>query len=234
MSGTLNGVAELTVASPAAKCRGHVDIVSDLMISGWVFNPSRTEQRVGVAVNGVPMSTLSAAEYRADVQQAGFGDGRAGFAVMLPADTFREGGFLLEIYEAETRELLVDGVFTLWDGRKQSISPADLEKLTLSQFFDCYYNIRGTNEVGAVSTQISRMVKGLLPIEALSVIYFLVLKRSPDPDAIDRLKRMPQKSHAYGKLAKSLIESDEFQQRHELRSLRERLESFTLPSFRRT
>jgi hypothetical protein len=66
---------------------GSFDQLTPLTILGWARNPDAPERPVDLMIldNGVVIAEVSAGDYRADLEEAGLGDGRHGFSVTIPA-----------------------------------------------------------------------------------------------------------------------------------------------------
>ncbi len=76
---------------------GNLDRVTrDGWVTGWCWDPQRPGRRVGldVLVDGVRVGTTQAANWRADLQQAGIGDGSHGFSYALPYEVLARKGTL--------------------------------------------------------------------------------------------------------------------------------------------
>lgn len=69
-----------------APLTGYLDAVEPGRITGWACNPDALDERVRIAIldNGVVIAELLADRYRADLADAGMGDGRYAFALTLP------------------------------------------------------------------------------------------------------------------------------------------------------
>lgn len=63
-------------------CRWHIDEWSPRRIAGWIDDEGPVAA-LDVAVNGHRVVTLSPTEYRKDLEEAGFGDGRRSFALAI-------------------------------------------------------------------------------------------------------------------------------------------------------
>jgi glycosyltransferase involved in cell wall biosynthesis len=77
----------MTGSRPAAPLSGNVDgVTRDGFVSGWAWDPARPRHRVRleILIDGAPVGSTTAATWRADLQQAGIGDGAHGFAYVLP------------------------------------------------------------------------------------------------------------------------------------------------------
>ena len=60
---------------------GHIDVCGPEVVEGWICWRSRLlySLRVELLIDGISRGVCVADLYRADVQQAGFGDGKCGF-----------------------------------------------------------------------------------------------------------------------------------------------------------
>jgi hypothetical protein len=91
------GLLVLLAALPAysetpapPKPNGWLDVANCSQISGWAWNAEQPSARVEVnlydgSVQGAPLATVTAENYRLDLQQAGIGDGSHGFYLATPA-----------------------------------------------------------------------------------------------------------------------------------------------------
>lgn len=75
--------------------RGSIDVLSHRRIVGWAWDPDAPDVAaiVLIGIAGRVLGRVSAREYREDLAAQGFGTGRCGFALALPADLLspREG-----------------------------------------------------------------------------------------------------------------------------------------------
>jgi len=69
---------------------GYLDGPSGLELGGWVWDPARpgVRLRVEIVIDGVLLRRCTAFNYRADLQDAGIGDGRHAWSVELPPFVF--------------------------------------------------------------------------------------------------------------------------------------------------
>ena len=77
-------------SSAAPKQTGWLDVADCSGISGWAWDSAQPSSRLQVdlydgSVHGLPAATVTAANYRLDLRQAGIGDGAYGFYVPTPA-----------------------------------------------------------------------------------------------------------------------------------------------------
>ena len=65
---------------------GHLDLCGPSLIEGWVLWPSRPEVRFNLEVfaDGRLLGQCEASQFRPDLQQAGYADGRCAFTFALP------------------------------------------------------------------------------------------------------------------------------------------------------
>lgn len=65
---------------------GYVDVVENNVVKGWAFDPSAPSRTVEVEllVDGQPAGAFAANRFRADLNQAGKGDGHHGFEIPVP------------------------------------------------------------------------------------------------------------------------------------------------------
>jgi hypothetical protein len=93
---------------------GSLDRISrDGWVSGWCWYPERSEAHVElvVLVDGEPVGTVLADDFRPDLQQAGIGDGTHGFNFALPYTVLTERGTLtVTVQESGTGRALGDPI----------------------------------------------------------------------------------------------------------------------------
>jgi hypothetical protein len=84
--------ASLAYSDPAAlpKQTGWLDVADCSGISGWAWDSGQPSARLEInlydgSVQGSPLGTVTASNYRMDLQQAGIGDGGYGFYTETPA-----------------------------------------------------------------------------------------------------------------------------------------------------
>jgi len=77
---------------PSANVTGSLDIPENGQVNGWAFDPDHAGFRLTIelSVDGQPLQTVEASEYRSDLLQAGIGDGFHAFVVNLP-EAFLDG-----------------------------------------------------------------------------------------------------------------------------------------------
>ena len=99
---------------------GNLDRVTrDGWVSGWCWYPDAPARRVDLAVfvDEEPVGEVRAAQFRADLQQAGIGDGAHGFSFALPwAVLARKGSLTVSVREHPTGTALGESM-TLRFGR---------------------------------------------------------------------------------------------------------------------
>jgi hypothetical protein len=71
------------------KISGHVDLCGPDLIEGWLYSDlwDDTSIKLQVYVGAELLGECTVDRFRADLQQAGFGDGRCGFSFAVPAGT---------------------------------------------------------------------------------------------------------------------------------------------------
>jgi GT2 family glycosyltransferase/glycosyltransferase involved in cell wall biosynthesis len=74
---------EATAPQPGDVLQCHIDSADWTGIAGWIWDPRQPEARIAVELfdGDTALATISAGEYRHDLEQAGIGDGRHGFSV---------------------------------------------------------------------------------------------------------------------------------------------------------
>jgi glycosyltransferase involved in cell wall biosynthesis len=86
--------------APPAVLRGNLELVQRARIEGWAFDPASPGTPVALVVlaNGAEIGRVVADRYRPDLDEAGIGDGRHAFELVVP------GGLAAEIrHEIEVR-----------------------------------------------------------------------------------------------------------------------------------
>ncbi len=105
---------ETAVATARPPLSGNLDRVTrDGWVSGWCWDPQRPARRVGldVLVDGTVVGTTQAGNWRADLQQAGIGDGSHGFAYALPYEVLaRRGTLRISVRETGAGRMLGEPV----------------------------------------------------------------------------------------------------------------------------
>ena len=74
-------------------------------ISGWIWNPEDPEQRIELelSVDDTVLITVVADQYRPDIEQAGFGDGRYGFSISFSDTLLPYARHVLHLRPAGTK-----------------------------------------------------------------------------------------------------------------------------------
>ena len=72
--------------APPAVLHGNLDLVQRTRIAGWAADPASPETRVVLVVlaNGAQIGRVVAGSYRPDLEEAGIGDGRHAFDLVVP------------------------------------------------------------------------------------------------------------------------------------------------------
>jgi hypothetical protein len=70
------------------KISGHVDLCGPDLIEGWLYSDiwDDTSIKLQVYVGADLLGECTVDRFRADLQEAGFGDGRCGFSFVVPPD----------------------------------------------------------------------------------------------------------------------------------------------------
>ncbi|HET9019653.1 MAG TPA: hypothetical protein VFN46_08705, partial [Acetobacteraceae bacterium] len=106
-------------AAPAA-LTGSIDRISrDGWVSGWCWYPDRPDEHVALSIliDDVAVGQVVADTFRADLQQAGIGDGRHGFSYALPYGAIAERGTLTVTVQDQHSGRLLGERITLRLGR---------------------------------------------------------------------------------------------------------------------
>jgi hypothetical protein len=66
---------------------GYFDVATEEVIAGWAWDQRKPDQALNVEiyVDDRMLATVSADQFREDLQEAGIGDGKHGFAYATPA-----------------------------------------------------------------------------------------------------------------------------------------------------
>jgi len=85
-------LARLVRMRTDSKFQGCLDGIRNGVLRGWVWDPSRPHVQVALELldGTARLASAEASEYRADLKQAGIGDGRHAFAIHLP-DSLLDG-----------------------------------------------------------------------------------------------------------------------------------------------
>ena len=83
VAGAVGSEAELAGAPVEGRLRGNIDYADWSGIKGWIWDPTEPEKPIGLELldGANPLATVLASEYRADLLDAGIGDGRHGFTI---------------------------------------------------------------------------------------------------------------------------------------------------------
>jgi autotransporter-associated beta strand protein len=78
--------------------RGKVDAVTPALVSGWAFSGAAAgPQALAILLNGAVVGRVVADRHRSDLEAAGIGDGRHGFAFVLPKGFEPDAGHRIEV-----------------------------------------------------------------------------------------------------------------------------------------
>jgi hypothetical protein len=96
-------------AGPAAR-RGYLDEASRTLIRGWAWDANRPHDRLALEIfdNGVALARVAADCHRGDLEDAGIGDGRHGFAFAIPGGLSPETSHTIEVRYADGGGALED------------------------------------------------------------------------------------------------------------------------------
>ena len=91
-------------SAPASVLRGYIDEAKANRIAGWVWDAQRPQQRIAIDVvaGETRIARVTANEFRADLAQAGIGDGRHAFAILLNQEMLPTGQSTLRLLDADT------------------------------------------------------------------------------------------------------------------------------------
>jgi GT2 family glycosyltransferase/glycosyltransferase involved in cell wall biosynthesis len=91
-------------APPDHPLQGYIDEANSSRITGWVWDPQQPESRIALElVDGdTRLAKATANQYRSDLRQAGIGDGRHAFAVLLAEGLLPSARNVLHLRCAET------------------------------------------------------------------------------------------------------------------------------------
>lgn len=93
---------------------GNLDgVTKDGFVSGWCWYPAAPDEHIGltILVDDEPVGTTAAAKFRADLKEAGIGDGTHGFVFALPWSALADKVLLrISVRETQTRTLLGEPV----------------------------------------------------------------------------------------------------------------------------
>ena len=103
--------------STLPQLRGRLELATAERLSGWVMDPAAPGQEVRLAllVDGAECGRFVARTWRGDLEQAGIGDGRHGFAITIPGGLPAERGHEVRLLHAD-------------DGREIPGSPATIPR----------------------------------------------------------------------------------------------------------
>ena len=100
----LGKAPERPAAAPARLLRGYIDEAKPNRIAGWVWDPQRPQERISLDLlaGEARLARVVANEFRADLAQAGIGDGRHAFAIPLDQDMLRAAQGTLRLVDPAT------------------------------------------------------------------------------------------------------------------------------------
>jgi len=83
VAGAAGSEAELAGTAIKGKLRGNLDYADWSGIKGWIWDPTEPDKRIALELldGDNLLATVLASEYRADLLDAGIGDGRHGFMI---------------------------------------------------------------------------------------------------------------------------------------------------------
>src|SRR5579872_1145469 len=179
-------------SAAAPKQTGWLDVADCSGISGWAWDSAQPSSRLQIdlydgSVHGQPFATVSAANYRRDLQQVGIGDGAYGFYVATPASLKDGRTHAIVAALAGTDTAIQTGVNTL-------SCPADATgyRYYLSDKLSTLSNwaVKGDSASTSGSALISRLavpdgssdyeVRATLNLKESGGVYTIYLHASPD------------------------------------------------------
>lgn len=89
--------------------RGYVDRISDGEIVGWAFDPQNIKEKAAISVfiNGKLVGSAECSEYRADLAEAGLGNGCHGFVLSLGGKRFKQGRQIEVVAELKNQRVIL-------------------------------------------------------------------------------------------------------------------------------
>jgi hypothetical protein len=99
--------------TPAAVQQGYLDRATRSVVEGWAFGMGEGPVRLAILVNGAVIGQTVADSYRADLAEAGFGDGHCSFRFDLPHGLSSDVGHRIEVRRESDWSLLRGGPVTL-------------------------------------------------------------------------------------------------------------------------
>ncbi len=181
-------------SAAAPKQTGWLDVADCSGISGWAWDSTQTSSRLQIdlydgSIHGQPFATVTAANYRRDLQQVGIGDGAYGFYLTTPASLKDGRTHAIVAAISGTDTAIQIGVNTL-------SCPADATGYRyylsdkLSTISTDNWAIKGDAASASGSTLISRLavpdgsseyeVRAALNLKESGGVYSIYLHASPD------------------------------------------------------
>ena len=93
--------------------KGQIDSYSGNKLYGWAYDPSDSELEVVVYAGGLKLGKGKAVEFRADLKDAGIGDGKHGYAISIDPVVFDGSKRLITLKNAGTEEVISSNEFYL-------------------------------------------------------------------------------------------------------------------------
>jgi glycosyltransferase involved in cell wall biosynthesis len=108
---TMNTSESSTLQDDQVTVTGKLDHCEGGTVYGWAVQPDLRAgpTTVDLLIDGVTVATSAANIHRPDVEAAGFGDGRCGFALIIPAQFFDSQPHSVEVREIVSGKLLDGG-----------------------------------------------------------------------------------------------------------------------------
>ncbi len=113
-----------TTDGPSRNAHGSLDTPADGQIKGWALDPDRPGARlpVEISIDGQPVESTIADQFRSDLLQAGVGDGYQAFSIWVPEAFFDGAPHKVEVKIAGVNRALQHSPRTIVFARPPSVS----------------------------------------------------------------------------------------------------------------
>lgn len=107
---------------------GYLEDATCDMVKGWIWNPEKpgTPEAISLMIDEIPIGEFLANQYRADLDDAGIGDGRHGFAIKLVPSLSPNVPHKVAVFDENHAAL---------QGSPMVVSPPSAFDISLSQYF---------------------------------------------------------------------------------------------------
>ncbi len=147
---------------------GHVDRCSEHDVSGWAFLPDTPDKpaTVEILVDGRPIGTALADQFRKDLRLAGIGSGRHAFTFLLPNWLADGADHRLSVRVLGAEQELPGGGQLVHVRRRLALVQTDITDNCNLRCPFCVYDYTGVNRTNQMTLETYGRVLELLPLVA--------------------------------------------------------------------